>query len=122
MWKIDEIAQIFITNKMAINLNMLGSLMKNKIFNNPNGTFIIVMKRCEDLLRKSKIKEQSTKPDYFRTSSKHGTIFRFSGRFGNFVLFLAFLRNEGINKMHTPSDHGMMSIRVSNAISIVICN
>lgn len=51
-----DFAIIFITNDMVIDLYRLGALMKNRIFNDSNGTHIINKKWCRLSLWKAKIR------------------------------------------------------------------
>lgn len=39
--KLDDFPFVFITNEMAVNLNVFGPLMEDWIFRNPDGTHII---------------------------------------------------------------------------------
>lgn len=59
MRKADDLSFEFITNEMAINLNMFGPLMESWIFCNPDDTCIIGIERGRTIDRKTKIGEQT---------------------------------------------------------------
>ena len=69
MRKADDLSFEFITNEMAINLNVFGPLMESWIFCNPDDTGIIGIERGRTIDRKTKIGEQTVQPKNFKVGS-----------------------------------------------------
>jgi len=67
-------AIIIFVKEVTIYFNMLGSFREHWICNNLNTTCVVNLKRRWIYLRKSKFSQKTTKPKYFRTSSKQDTI------------------------------------------------
>jgi hypothetical protein len=103
MRKWDNLVIIIVTDWMAIDFNMLGTLMKNRICNNLNGTCIVSIKRCWLYLWKSKFSQKTTKANYFLTSCKHRTILRFNKGFRDPWLLLTFPWDQRRAKKHAPT-------------------
>lgn len=57
-----ETFEHFLSSKVTIKLNVLGPLMKNKIFTNMNGTLIVTIQGHMLEISDLKISEQSNKP------------------------------------------------------------
>ena len=72
-------------DKITINLNMFGMLMKNKIGGNLNSTSVISIKWGRGDLRKPKLLEKTAQPYNFRTS-RHIMILGLNGGFKNMIV------------------------------------
>jgi hypothetical protein len=53
------------TNEVAIELNVLGALMKNIIMGNVNSTTIVTVNRSTGGLRSTHVNQETTKPEEF---------------------------------------------------------
>jgi hypothetical protein len=106
-------------NRMTDYLNMLHTLMVNRVSSYLNGTSIISMKRSRIRLRKTKLSQKPTKLDNLRTSSRHCPIFRFSRGFRNVSLFLTLPRYQRSTKKHAPThDRLLVSRHLAQSVSL----
>ncbi|GMP27824.1 hypothetical protein CsSME_00003642 [Camellia sinensis var. sinensis] len=78
-----------LSNEMAINLNMLGAIMKNIIVSNLNGTLIVTIKRGSARRGNTHISEEPAKPEKFLSSISKGSVFSFGAGTGSEGLFFA---------------------------------
>ena len=62
MGKSCDFAIILVPNEVTVHFNMLGPLMKHRIFSDSNGTCVVNMKLSRLSLGESKLGEQPTKP------------------------------------------------------------
>ena len=108
--KADDIALVFISNKMAINLNVFGALMKYWIFSNTNCSSIMCIDRCCTSCMKTDIWKSPAKPKDFLISSRHSMILSFGRRFQDLILFFTFPRNQATTQIHTPSSCRTLSV------------
>ena len=58
MRKSNDFAIILVPNEVTVHFNMLGSLMKYRIFSDANGTCVVSMKRSRLSLGESKLEKQ----------------------------------------------------------------
>lgn len=77
-----------VTNRVTIDFYMFSTLMKYQINSNWNDTSVICMKRIRANLRKAKLTQQSTEPNYLRAIKD--MIFRLNGGLRYAVLLLTF--------------------------------
>ena len=73
-------------NEVEINLNMLGSLMLNRIGGHVDGADVITIDQRSALRRSIELKEKLAQPGGFGDAIGHGTILSFSTRPGYCVL------------------------------------
>ena len=90
-----------LTNKLAINLNMLCSFMKDIVMSNLNSTPIITCKCCWKILRNSHVWEQPAELDDFLSGVCKNTIFGFCTRTRYQWLFLTTPRYERVSQENT---------------------
>ena len=64
----DMIVQYFPT-RMTVHLNVFGTLMKDRIGSNLNGTSVVNMERSRLGLNITNLNKETTKPENLRTSS-----------------------------------------------------
>ena len=96
-----------VANEMTIELDMFGSLMKNRVSCNVKGDFIITIKSNRLSMWNTKIMKKRFQPNQFTAKKCHRTIFGFARRPSNNVLFLCFPGNR------TRSKHGAKTARKS---------
>ena len=73
----DTTVQYF-PNRMTVHLNVFGTLMKEGIDSNLNGTSVVSMERSKLGLNTTNLNKETTKLENLRTSRRHCTVFRFS--------------------------------------------
>ena len=93
----------YFPNRMTVHLNVFGTLMKDGIGSNLNGTSVVSMERSRLGLNTTNLSKEITKLENLRTRSRHCTVFRFSRRFGDAILFLTLPRYQRVTKKHAPN-------------------
>ena len=76
------------TDKVTIDLNVLGALMKNIIMSKVNSTTVVTVKMSVDGLRSTHVSQELTKSEEFRGSIGKSMVLSFSTRASNNKLFL----------------------------------
>ena len=82
------------TNKVTVDLNMLGALMKNIIMGNVNSTTIITVNRSTGGLGSTHVSQEPAKPEEFRGGIGESTVPSFSTGTSNKRLFLITPRDK----------------------------
>lgn len=90
--KKDGAHQKMMTRKVTINLNMLGTLIENRVFSNLNGALIVTINWSSTRWKDAKFIKKSSKPNNFSTNRSHGSIFRFDEGSKDHLLFFTFPR------------------------------
>ena len=78
-----------LANKMTINLNMFGAIMKNIIVSNLNGTLIVTVERGRSRGRNTHISKEPAKPEKNLRKISKSSVFSFGARAGSEGLFFA---------------------------------
>jgi hypothetical protein len=81
---------------MAINLNVFGSLMKNRVGYNIKSCLIITEKKSSQGMSNLKISKQREQPSDFTSGNGHGSIVSLCRRSRDNGLLLGIPRNERI--------------------------
>ena len=110
----------YFPNKMTVHLNVFGTLMKDGIGSNLNGTSVVSMERSRLELNITNLSKETTKPQNLKTSRRHCTVFGFSQRFGDAILFLTLPRYQRVTKKHAPTYYRSSSFRASCPIYITV--
>ena len=110
----------YVPNRMIVHLNVFGTLMKGGIGSNLNDTSFVSMERSRLGLNTINLSKETTKLENLRTSSKHCTVFGFSRRVGDAILFLTLLRYQRVTKKHAPTYYRLSLIRASYPICITV--
>ncbi|CAL5436186.1 unnamed protein product [Camellia sinensis] len=87
-----------LTNKMAVNLNVLGAIMKNIIVSNLKSTVIVTKEVSSTRGGNTHVSEEPTKPKKFLSSISKSTVFGLSSGTSSKRLFLAAPRNKRITQ------------------------
>lgn len=82
------------TYKIAVNINVLGALMKDIIMSDLNSIEVVTIKRSIGVLRYTHILEKPTNLKKLRNSVNKSAIFSFGTRASNNILFLAPPKNK----------------------------
>jgi hypothetical protein len=82
------------TNEVTIDLNVLGTLMKDIIMSNVNSTTVVTVNRSTGVLRSTYVNQEPTKLEEFRGGIGKSTVLSFSTRTSNNKLFLATPRDK----------------------------
>jgi len=72
--RLDDTRHDMVPNKVAIDFNMFGTFMKNRIVSNMNGGLVVTMQACKRRLKAQEM-EQVSCPDNFAGGISHGSIF-----------------------------------------------
>jgi hypothetical protein len=90
----------FLTNHMTINVNVFGTLMKNRIGSNVKSNFTVTIKESR-LEWNLQVSEKVSKPYNFTAGGRHGSVLSLSRRTRDCGLFLGFPRNQRIIQKDT---------------------
>ena len=82
------------TDEMAINLNVFGTIMEDIIVSNLYGTAIVTMEGSSTGMRNTHVKKQPLKPNELLHSISESTVLSLSAEASNNCLFLASPRNK----------------------------
>ena len=79
------------SNKMTVNFDVLGALMKYRVISDLYGTSIIGIEWSGTMDRHTKFAKELSKIDHLTTNGRHGSVLSFSRRFGDHGLLFGFL-------------------------------
>ena len=86
MWCTNNSHQYFVTNKVTIDLNMLGPLVKGKVSINKDRCLVITMHRHKHWGRDALVLYKRLQPYHFMSGSSHSSILSFRTRTTNDLL------------------------------------
>ena len=110
----------YFPNRLTVHLNVFGTLIKDEIGSNLNGTTVVSMERSSLRQNTTNLSKETTKPENLRTSSRNCTIFGFNLRFGDAILFLTLPRYQRVTKKHAPTCYRSSRIKASCLICITV--
>ena len=116
----DETTTKLFTNEMAVNLDVFGAFMENKILGNVEHSLVVVVKVHGRRMRNSDVGEQRTEPSQFTRSRGHGTVFSFGRRTGDSGFFLDTPRNRTSVKLNKKTSGGATSSRTASPIKVEV--
>jgi len=73
---------------MTVNFNMLGAFMEDRVPSELKSRLTVTVKGDRTSVRNPEFSQQPNKPSNLSSSLGHGTVFSFSGAFGNSGLLL----------------------------------
>ncbi|GMP43469.1 hypothetical protein CsSME_00012818 [Camellia sinensis var. sinensis] len=116
--EMDSTMSNVLPNKMTVNLNVLGAIMKNIIVSNLKSTVIVTKEGSSARGSNTHVSKKPTKPEKLLSSISKGTVFGFGTRTSSKRLFLTAPRNKRITqKKAKPSSRAAVS-RIASPISI----
>ena len=83
-----------LTDEMAIDLNVFGTIMEDIIVSNLHGTAIVTMEGSSTRMRNTHVRKQLSKPNELLRSISESTVLSLSAGASNNRLFLALPRNK----------------------------
>ncbi|GMP60350.1 hypothetical protein CsSME_00023252 [Camellia sinensis var. sinensis] len=116
--EMDSTTSDVLTNKMAVNLNVLGAIMKNIIVSNLKSTVIVTKEVSSTRGGNTHVSKKPTKPEKLLSSISQSTVFGLGTGTSSKRLFLAAPRNKRITQEKAkPSSRAAVS-RIASPISI----
>jgi hypothetical protein len=106
------------SNKMYVDLDVLGSSVLNRIGGHVNSTDIVAKNDSSNLQGVVKLAKKLTKPTSFSHCMSHCTILCLSIGARNRSLSLRGPGNEVITEIHTVTERGAAGVRATNPIGV----
>ncbi|GFZ12887.1 hypothetical protein Acr_23g0012720 [Actinidia rufa] len=94
--KMNRTANHMLSNKMAVNLNMFSTIMKNIIVSNQYGTAIVTVKYSSPRMTDAHVLKKPSKLEELLCGVSKSTILSLSARMSNKSLLLTTPRDEGV--------------------------
>jgi hypothetical protein len=107
-----------LSDEVQVDLNMLGSLMLNRISGEINGADIITVDHCSTTERTAKLCQELAQPASFGDSIHDSSIFCLCTRLGHCRLTLGRPRDEIVPEKHRITRGGFTCIRATCPICI----
>jgi len=107
-------------NEVEINLNMLGSLMLNRVGGHVDGADVVTIHQRSSAKRGMKLLKQLAQPSSLSDTVGHGAILSLGTGSGDSILTLGGPRDEIVPKKHSIARGGLACIRTTSPVSISI--
>ena len=105
-------------DEVEINLNMLGSLMLNRVGGHVDSADVVTIDQRGALRSSMKLKEKLVQPSGFGNTIGHYTILRFSTRSGDCILPLRRPGNQVVPQKNCITQCGFVCIQTACPVSI----
>jgi hypothetical protein len=109
-----------LTDKVKINLNMLGALMLNRVGGEGDGADVIVVDQSGLRQGSMQLHKQLMKPTRLSHAVGHGAVLRLSTRTRDDVLTLRGSGDEVVTQEHRVARSGLASVGTTSPVSISV--
>ena len=111
-----------ISNEVKIDLDVLGTLMLNRVRGHIDGADIVAKNNCGSRERSVKLLEELAKPTCFSDGISDSSILCLSARAGDGMLALGGPRDQVVTKEYTVARGRSASVRTTSPVCISVNN
>jgi hypothetical protein len=111
-----------LTDKVKINLNMLGALVLNGVGGGVDGTDVVAVDQSGPRQGAVQLHKQLTKPTHLCHAVSHGAVLRLSAQTGDDVLTLQGPGDKVVTQEHRVAQSGSTNVETTGPVSISIDN